>query len=154
MEDRFLTATGAALLFSPPLSATRVRQLVDEGLLPAIRTASGVRLIRARDVQCLIEQRRSRGPEKGRPWMLSTVKRGLRLTSRRRTCWRASVGRRRAWAKRSGYSTKNGGASPGNCSIARTGCDGRRGDAPKRQVRRSPVDTARGGRRIAESEGL
>jgi hypothetical protein len=58
MRDELLMLTQAGLLFEPPLSASRVRQLVDGGKLPALRTAKGYRLIRREDVLALIEQRR------------------------------------------------------------------------------------------------
>lgn len=57
-NDILLTVSEAGRMFSPPVTSTRVRQLVDEGRLPALRTPSGIRLIRADDVRRLVEERR------------------------------------------------------------------------------------------------
>jgi hypothetical protein len=65
MNDELLMLTQAGLLFEPPLSASRVRQLVDAGKLPAVRTSKGYRLLRREDVLALIQQRglKRRGAE-------------------------------------------------------------------------------------------
>src|SRR5689334_15717947 len=57
-EDIYLAPGEAARLLS--LSPARVRQLVDEGQLAALRTGSGLRLIRKSEVERLVERRRLR----------------------------------------------------------------------------------------------
>jgi hypothetical protein len=52
-----LTPGEAGLLFEPPLSSNRVRQLADAGTLPCIRTASGLRLICKGEVLKLVQKR-------------------------------------------------------------------------------------------------
>jgi hypothetical protein len=54
-----LTVGEAGLRFDPPLSAGRVRQLIDSGELRAIRTARGVRLVAESAVRELAEKRRA-----------------------------------------------------------------------------------------------
>lgn len=58
--DVFLTAGEAGREFDPPISAARVRQLVDSGTLPALRTVGGLRLIARSEVLRLVAERRER----------------------------------------------------------------------------------------------
>jgi hypothetical protein len=60
MDENLLMLTQAGLLFRPPLSASRVRQLVDSGALTAIRTSKGYRLVRREDVLALVAEREAR----------------------------------------------------------------------------------------------
>jgi excisionase family DNA binding protein len=55
-EDVYLSPSPAAVILG--LSAARVRELVDEGELPALKTGAGARLILRSEVVRLAEKRR------------------------------------------------------------------------------------------------
>jgi hypothetical protein len=59
--ENFLTTGEAGLRLNPPVSGARIRQLLDQGVLPvAIKTARGQRLIAENDLLRLIAQRQAK----------------------------------------------------------------------------------------------
>jgi DNA-binding transcriptional MerR regulator len=57
-DDDLLIASECSRLLG--VSPARVRQLANEGKIPVQRTASGLRLFRASDVECLRRERMER----------------------------------------------------------------------------------------------
>lgn len=58
--DDILQTSDVARMTDPPVSADAVRHWERVGLLPAVKTAGGVRLFRRADVLAFLERRRQR----------------------------------------------------------------------------------------------
>jgi hypothetical protein len=58
--ERLLSPSQAGRLFEPQVGPDRVRDLVDSGDLPAVRTASGWRLIPERAVRLYVAARQQK----------------------------------------------------------------------------------------------
>jgi hypothetical protein len=75
--EEFITTSEAGRRFDPPLSADRVRQMADNGMLPMVRTRSGIRLFRQLDVDRIAaERRRARGRGQARRLAAQIHRRG------------------------------------------------------------------------------
>jgi hypothetical protein len=61
MKSKYLFCSEVGRLLNPQVTGDRVRQMIDQGLLPATRTSRGWRLVAEDDLRAFIAKRQQRG---------------------------------------------------------------------------------------------